>query len=227
MKKILFVIAMEKEARNIARKLELSEIKDDENYNKNIQLYRNKNISLLVTGIGKQQTAINLTKYLENNQVNFPDAIINVGYVGSTNTKIGTWVNVNKIYNYEWNIPGEQRYSIDGFKDFSDSNSKLLNKEENKSIIKVLKNNLLKILPCYSAECFVTNTDLQEDCIFDMELHSIYLVCKMYNIKELISLKKVSDNLSMKDYYSNIEMEEVMELESCLNFLKDFINSSK
>lgn len=210
MKKVLFVIAMEKEAKDIAKKLELNEIKNDKHNNYNSKIYRKDNISLLITGIGKQQTAINLTQYLENNKENIPDTIINIGYVGSTNTKIGAWVSVDKIYNYEWNIPGEQRYSIDGFKD-------------NNGIIKVIKNKQLKVLPCYSAESFVTSTDIKDDVIFDMELHSIYLVCQMYNIKELISLKKVSDNLSLEDYYNNIDMKKVMELESCLELLDNFV----
>ena len=210
MKKVLFVIAMEKEAKDVARKLELNEIKNDKNNNYKSKIFRKENISLLITGIGKQQTAINLTQYLENNKENFPDTIINVGYVGSINTKIGAWVSVDKIYNYEWNIPGEQRYSIDGFKDKN-------------GIIKVIKNKQVKVLPCYSAESFVTSTDIKDDVIFDMELHSIYLVCQMYNIKELISLKKVSDNLSLEDYYNNIDMKKVMELESCLELLDNFV----
>ena len=210
MKKVLFVIAMEKEAKDIAKKLELNEIKNDKHNNYNSKIYRKDNISLLITGIGKQQTAINLTQYLENNKENIPDTIINIGYVGSTNTKIGAWVSVDKIYNYEWNILGEQRYSIDGFKD-------------NNGIIKVIKNKQIKVLPCYSAESFVTSTDIKDDVIFDMELHSIYLVCQMYNIKELISLKKVSDNLSLEDYYNNIDMKKVMELESCLELLDNFV----
>ena len=210
MKKVLFVIAMEKEAKDIAKKLELNEIKNDKHNNYNSKIYRKDNISLLITGIGKQQTAINLTQYLENNKENIPDTIINVGYVGSTNTKIGAWVSVDKIYNYEWNIPGEQRYSIDGF-------------EDKNGIIKVIKNKQIKVLPCYSAESFVTSTDIKDDVIFDMELHSIYLVCQMYNIKELISLKKVSDNLSLEDYYNNIDMKKVMELESCLELLDNFV----
>lgn len=210
MKKVLFVIAMEKEAKDIAKKLELNEIKNDKHNNYNSKIYRKDNISLLITGIGKQQTAINLTQYLENNKEIIPDTIINIGYVGSTNTKIGAWVSVDKIYNYEWNIPGEQRYSIDGFKD-------------NNGIIKVIKNKQVKVLPCYSAESFVTSTDIKDDVIFDMELHSIYLVCQMYNIKELISLKKVSDNLSLEDYYNNIDMKKVMELESCLELLDNFV----
>lgn len=209
MKKILFVIAMEKEAKDIAKKLELSEIKN--NNSNNTKIFRKDNISLLITGIGKQQTAINLTQYLENNKDNIPDIIINVGYVGSTNSKIGTWVSVDKIYNYEWDIPGEQKYSIDGFKDFS--------------IIKALHKDSVKILPCYSAESFVTSTNIKDDVIFDMELHSIYVICQIYNIKELISLKKVSDNLSLDDYYSNIDTKKVMELESCVEILLQYIEN--
>ena len=186
MKKILFVIAMQKEATKIAKELTLKQITENQ--------YSKENITLIITGVGKQQTAISLVKYLENNKENKPDIIINMGYVGSTNSKIGQWVNVNKSYNYEWNIPGEERYTIIGY---------------DREKISTLDNANMKILPCYSAECFVTSTDIKEDAVFDMELHSIYMICCKYDI-ELISLKKVSDNLSLENYYENIKMEEVM-----------------
>ena len=180
MKQILFVIAMKKEATDIAEKLELEKINEN--------IYRKYNISLIITGIGKQQTAINLTRYLENCEIK-PDLIINMGYVGSTNSKIGEWVNVSKSYNYEWKIPGEQQYTVEEFND---------------DRIKTLEN--IKKLPCYSAESFVTHTDIKDDVLFDMELNSIYIICCMYKI-DLISLKKVSDNLSLDDYYKNIDMK--------------------
>ena len=50
-------------------------------------------------------------------------------------------------------------------------------------------------------------------------LNSIYIICCMYKI-DLISLKKVSDNLSLDDYYKNIDMKEVMELTSGLELLR-------
>lgn len=199
MKKILFVIAMQKEATKIAKELTLKQITENQ--------YSKENITLIITGVGKQQTAISLVKYLENNKENKPDIIINIGYAGSTNSKIGQWVNVNKSYNYEWNIPGEERYTIQGYE---------------KELIKTLNNENIKQLPCYSAESFVTSTDIKEDVLFDMELHSIYLVCCKYDIN-LISLKKVSDNLNLENYYENIEMEDVMELTSGLNYLKEII----
>ena len=110
--------------------------------------------------------------------------------------------NVSKSYNYEWNIPGEQQYTVEEFND---------------DRIKTLEN--IKKLPCYSAESFVTHTDIKDDVLFDMELNSIYIICCMYKI-DLISLKKVSDNLSLDDYYKNIDMKEVMELTSGLELLR-------
>ena len=160
MKKILFVIAMQKEATKIAEELKLNKITENQ--------YSKENITLIITGVGKQQTAIGLVSYLENNKENKPDIIINMGYVGSTNSKIGQWVNVNKSYNYEWNIPGEERYTIIGY---------------DREKISTLDNANIKILPCYSAEFFVTNTDIKEDVVFDMELHSIYMICCKYDIE--------------------------------------------
>lgn len=195
MRQVLFVIAMEKEAIDIKKKLGLEKVQDN--------MYRKENISLLVTGIGKQQTAIRLTQYLEHTQ-NKPDVIINIGYAGSTNSKIGEWVNVSKSFNYEWMIPGEQQYIVEGFDD---------------DRIKTIQNEAISKLPCYSAESFVTSTKIKENVLFDMELHSIYLACCMYGI-DLIALKKVSDNLNLDDYYKNIDMKEVLELTSGLELLK-------
>ena len=194
MKKVLFVIAMEKEAISIAENLKLNKVNEN--------TFCNENISLIITGIGKQRTAISLTKYLENNEK--PDVIINVGYAGSTDAKIGTWVNVNNSFNYEWQILDEEKYSLKGL------DSRILIDRE-----KIIN------MPCYSAESFVTKTDIMESVLFDMELHSIYIICQMYGIC-LISLKKVSDNLCLDEYYKNIERNN-LELESCIDILKEII----
>ena len=201
MKKVLLHCAMEKEGKQIADKLELKK-KDEKTYQKD-------NITLIVTGIGKQLTAIEITKYIEENSK--PDIIINMGYVGSTNEKIGSWVNVNKSYNYEWNIPGEQRYIIEN------NNEKLENQE-----LELIENDKIKKIPCYTAESFVTSTDITEEALFDMELHSLAIICDIYKIK-LLSLKKVSDNLSLSGYYDNLDKKEIFELTSGLEFIKDML----
>lgn len=246
MKNILIHCAMKKEGEQIAKKLKLSkvckydkDIKDSQkiedkrkNINNFIEVYSNNlnnlkdvylndknsnlknaehnsheedetNLSLIITGIGKQKTAIGLTKYLCENDK--PDLIINIGYAGSTSAKIGSWVSINKSYNLEWDITGEQKYSMDDL-----GGQDLLTIDE------------LEKLPCYSAECFVNNTDIKDNVIFDMELHSVSLLADLYNIP-LISLKKVSDNLSMDDYYKTVEDNRLMELESSVIFIEKFL----
>lgn len=196
MKNILFICAMEKEAKQIAEKLEMKEI------NKNLYENENENKRLLITGIGKQLTAINLTQYLSNNSK--PDLIINIGYAGSTDIPIGKWVNISRVYNYEWEIPGEEKYVM-----LVGGSQKL----------EVLENSNIEQVECYSSESFVTETELEEHVAFDMELHSISLICDLYEIP-LLSLKKISDNLSLGDYYENLNKEDVFELVSCLDLLK-------
>ena len=77
-------------------------------------------------------------------------------------------------------------------------------------------------LPCYSAECFVNSSSFKENVIFDMELHSVSLLADLYNIP-LVSLKKVSDNLSLDDYYKTVENNELMELESSVKYVEKFL----
>ena len=207
MKNILIHCAMKKEGEQIARLLNLVEKKKKEDeFNNIITTFEGKQnetkITLIVTGIGKQKTAIGLTKYLCENDK--PDLIINIGYAGSTSVKIGSWVSINKSYNLEWDITGEQKYSMDDL-----GGQDLVTIEE------------LEKLPCYSAECFVNNTDIKENVIFDMELHSVSLLADLYNIP-LISLKKVSDNLSMDDYYKTVEDNRLMELESSVKYIEKF-----
>ena len=224
MKNILIHCAMQKEGMQIAKALNLTKKDKKEtntskgNEEKNdiklidnfITIYSNcieeENIklNLIITGIGKQKTAIGLTKYLCENDK--PDLIINIGYAGSVNCKIGSWISINKSYNLEWNIPGEQKYSMD---DLGRQDLVTIDELEN--------------LPCYSAECFVNSTDIKENVIFDMELHSVSLIADLYNIP-LVSLKKVSDNLSMDDYYKTIDNSELFELESSIKYIKKLIN---
>ena len=224
MKNILIHCAMQKEGMQIAKALNLTKKDKKEtntskgNEEKNdiklidnfITIYSNyiekENIklNLIITGIGKQKTAIGLTKYLCENDK--PDLIINIGYAGSVNSKIGSFVSINKSYNLEWDIPGEQKYSMDDL-----GRQDLITIDE------------LENLPCYSAECFVNSIDIKENVIFDMELHSVSLLADLYNIP-LVSLKKISDNLSMDDYYKTIDDSELFELESSIKYIKKLIN---
>ena len=154
-------------------------------------------------GRSLQKRKIRLTKYLCENEK--PDQIINIGYAGSTDIPIGSWVNITKSYNNEWCIPGEEKYS------FIDYGNQKLDLLDNEKIEKV---------ECYSSESFVNQTELKGHIAFDMELHSIVVIGDMFNIP-VMSLKKISDNLSIDKYYESIQNNnEVFELESCLKFLQ-------
>ena len=226
MKNILIHCAMQKEGMQIAEALNLKEQvnkkmqilksgneklenSNTKSVNTFITVYSNYikeediNLNLIITGIGKQKTAIGLTKYLCENDK--PDLIINIGYAGSVNCKIGSFVSINKSYNLEWDIPGEQKYSMDDL-----GGQELVTIDD------------LENLPCYSAECFVNNTDIKENVIFDMELHSVSLLADLYKIP-LASLKKISDNLSMDDYYKTIDNSELFELVSSIKYIKKLI----
>lgn len=203
MKNILIHCAMEKEGGKIAKKLNLEKIDTEELLTVYSGIIKETQINLIITGIGKQKTAIGLTKYLCKNKI--PDLIINIGYAGSTNTEIGKWISIDKSYNLEWYIPGEEKYSMLDF-----GNQELETIEE------------LEKLPCYSSETFVTKTDIKENVIFDMELHSVSIIADMYKIP-LISMKKISDNLNMDDYYKNIKTENIMELESSVFYIEKYI----
>lgn len=189
---VLLTVAMEKEAKGIIERLQLEKIEEN--------MYQKENITLLLTGIGKQTTMFQLVKYLENHIR--PDKIVNIGYAGSTNIPIGTWVQIENVYNYEWNILEEQKYTIEGY-----PNREMLMLKE------------LPKYPCYTAESFVTQTDIKENSVFDMELHSVYLVSCMYSI-DLISIKLISDNLCLEDYYKNIERNEMKSIDSSIEILK-------
>ena len=196
MKKILFVTAMEKEGKQIAKVLKMQEIEE--------KIFENseKGLRLFITGIGKQLTAINLTQYLSKNEK--PDLIVNIGYAGSTDIPIGKWVNISRVYNYEWDIPGEEKYVMIA------GGSQKLQTIDNSEIDKV---------ECYTSESFVIETDIKETVAFDMELHSISLICDLYDI-DVMALKKISDNLSLGDYYNNLSKDDVFELVSSLEILE-------
>ena len=95
-------------------------------------------------------------------------------------------------------------------------NEEVINKQITEKTI--IKDIIIQKAPCYSAESFVTKTDIKETVVFDMELHSIAIICDMYKIP-LISLKMISDNLSMDKYYENIDKKEIKNLETCLDII--------
>lgn len=105
--------------------------------------------------------------------------VINIGFCGSNNLKIGSVVTVSKTYRL--------LTSNIAFKDYR--NGYVLSDTG---------------YPCYTSNEFVTKTDIKEDCVFDMELN--YLAAFNFNL--LGAVKIVSDNLSVWEYEQSVDIDD-------------------
>ncbi len=130
---------------------------------------------IIYTGVG----AINVIRALQG----LPrDAeLVNIGYAGSANFDIGTWVKVTEVRLNHPNV----KYA----------EPKLLLTDENQGIELPLEHDVKQAV-CYTNTDFVLQSDYI-DCVFDMELAFIAAL----GFKNLQSLKYVSDNLSLHAYH--------------------------
>ena len=124
--------------------------------------------TLIYTGVG----AINVIRTLMN--LDREAEIYNIGYAGSANFDLGTWVEVTEVQLNHPNVTypePELKIAPIGLKG-------------------------VKQAVCYSNCDFVMASDYK-DCVFDMELAYIAAL----GFKHLHSLKLVSDNLSLHAYH--------------------------
>ncbi|MBO4519535.1 MAG: hypothetical protein J5704_05805 [Paludibacteraceae bacterium] len=125
---------------------------------------------VLYTGVG----AINIIRSLQH--LDREAELYNIGYAGSANFDIGTWVEVTEVRLNHPNVTYEEP-------ELSMSNDPLPITNARRAI-------------CYSNCDFVLASDYK-DCVFDMELAYIAAL----GFKHLHSLKYVSDNLSLHKYH--------------------------
>ncbi len=98
--------------------------------------YNINNEEIIMTGVG----GLNVIEALKNIPTDTP--ILNIGYVGSNNFKIGTVVKINKTVLYHPNVTYDEKiYSL------KDGDTM-----------------------CYTSNDFVLSTDIKENVVFDMEL---------------------------------------------------------
>lgn len=122
--------------------------------------------TLVYTGVG----AINIIKSLQH--LDREAEVYNIGYAGSANFDLGTWVEVTEVRLNHPNVTypePELRLQVTGY-------------------------GLQAV--CYSNCDFVLASEYK-DCVFDMELAFIAAL----GFKNLHSLKYVSDNLSLHAYH--------------------------
>jgi len=124
--------------------------------------------TIVYTGVG----AINIIKTLQN--LDRDAELYNIGYAGSANFDIGTWVEVTEVRLNHPNVTyPEPQLPI--------TNLQLTNAKQ---------------AVCYTNADFVLASDYK-DCAFDMELAFIAAL----GFKHLHALKYVSDNLSLHAYH--------------------------
>ncbi len=132
---------------------------------------------LIYTGVG----AINIIRSLAG--LDRDAEVYNIGYAGSANFEIGTWVEVTEVRLNHPNVT------------YPEPELHLSQITNQKSKIKNQKSKIIKSV-CYTNTDFVLASDYK-DCVFDMELAFIASL----GFKQLHSLKYVSDNLSLHTYH--------------------------
>lgn len=171
--KYLFVIAMQKESKEIINHYGLKKV--DENY------YKNGNKELIITDISRNGITNSLINLLYKYKLNYKDYVmINIGMVGSNNLPIESIVGIDKSYGYHFDLtPFNDPLYHAPFSPFQ------MEKIEG-----------IKQVNCYTSDEFVLKTDIKEDVVFDMELNSIVV----FPFKKHYSIKIVSDSLSNCEY---------------------------
>lgn len=126
--------------------------------------------TLVYTGVG----AINIIRSLQD--LDREAEVYNIGYAGSANFDLGSWVEVTEVRLNHPNVTyPEPELKLEPIG---------------------LRNQQVKQAVCYSNCDFVLASDYK-DCVFDMELAFIAAL----GFKHLHSLKHVSDNLSLHAYH--------------------------
>ncbi len=123
---------------------------------------------VVVTGVG----AINIIRSLQG--LDREAEVLNIGYAGSANFELGSWVEVMEVRLNHPNVTyAEPELKVESLK------------------LKGVKRAI-----CYSNCDFVLASDYK-DCVFDMELAFIASL----GFAKLYGLKYVSDNLSLHSYH--------------------------
>ena len=134
-----------------------------------------RDAQVLFTGVG----AINIIRSLQD--LDREVELYNIGYAGSANFDIGTWVEVSEVRLNHPNVTYPE--------------PKLMLIDETLGVELPLDHETRRAV-CYTNTDFVLASDYK-DCVFDMELAFIAAL----GFKHLHSLKYVSDNLSLHSYH--------------------------
>ena len=135
-----------------------------------------RDAKVLFSGVG----AINIIRSLQD--LDREAEVFNIGYAGSANFDIGTWVEVNEVRLNHPNVTYPE--------------PTLEVRPLHCETASLSDRSAVRRAVCYSSCDFVLASEYK-DCVFDMELAFIAAL----GFKNLHSLKYVSDNLSLHSYH--------------------------
>lgn len=124
---------------------------------------------IIITGVGGMNAVKKILQAVDPSE----EDALNVGYVGSNSIEIGKKVQISATGTHH---PGVE------FKE------KLIQLDQ----INIDRDSV----PCYTSTDFVTQTNIKEPVVFDMELAFIAGL----NWRSLSAIKQVSDNLNLEQY---------------------------
>ena len=139
-----------------------------------------RDAQLIFTGVG----AINIIRSLQH--LDRDAELINIGYAGSANFDLGTWVEVTEVRLNHPNVTYPE----------PELKLPITKNAVNRALAAENHQLPLQRAICYSNCDFVLASDYK-DCVFDMELAFIAAL----GFKNLHSFKYVSDNLSLHAYH--------------------------
>lgn len=234
---MLYVVcALYEEAKIIIEKYNLKNIND-----KNFRIYKNDEIKLIISGVGKINCAIATTYFLNTCNFTDNDIILNIGYTGTNNKEysIGEQFLINNIFDVTTN----KNFYLDMI-------YKINIKEESVATVdKILIQNVDSDYKLFDMEAsafyFTCNKFIKRDNMFIVKIISDYifdedkkidtntLSCKIYDCLEIfiaISKSKYNDNKIFtkeeNDFINNIvknfKLSKTLELEfkNLVHYLK-------
>ena len=134
-----------------------------------------RDAEVIITGVG----GINIIRSLQD--LDREAELYNIGYAGSANFELGTWVEVSEVRLNHPNVKYEE--------------PRLMLVDESLGAELPLEHKTRRAV-CYTNCDFVLQSEYK-DCVFDMELAFI----ASFGFKRLHALKYVSDNLSLHAYH--------------------------
>ena len=159
-------------------------------------------ITVLQTGIGKVNAALQLSKYLATHQV---DAIYNLGFAGASNhyqVNDVVMINQSRYHDFDLTFFGYAHGQVPGMPEVFTSNPLLLQSANEKL-------NDMKKGELFTGDYFMT-AGKENPFVVDMEGAALYHVAHHYQVP-IISIKVISDILGMNDHKASYKAFEASQ----------------